>query len=68
MPGGRGGYALRNKHLFVLGMRELGYMVEQQQETSAMMMGLIVALGEEIEMLRARIAVIEGAQPSSFTG
>lgn len=62
----RGNYQARTKPGFVLKMRELGYLVEQQQETISMLMGLLVAQAEEINALEARVREIEARQPTVF--
>jgi hypothetical protein len=54
MATGRNNYQARTKPHFVAKMRELGYMVEQQQETLTMLMGLLVSQAEEIELLKGR--------------
>ena len=66
MSTGRTNYQPRAKPHFVVKMRELGYMVEQQQETITMMMGLMVAQAEEVELLKARAKVLESKQPATF--
>lgn len=65
---GRGSYQTRPKPNFVLKMRELGYMVEAQQETISMLMGLTASMAEEIDLLRERVKLIEGRQPAVFVG
>lgn len=62
----RGTYQARTKPGFVLKMRELGYLVEQQQETISMLMGLVVAQAEEINALEVRVREIEARQPTVF--
>jgi hypothetical protein len=62
----RATYQARTKPAFVLKMRELGYLVEQQQETVSMLMGLVVAQAEELLALERRVKEIEGRQPAVF--
>lgn len=63
---GRSNYQPRMKPHFVAKMRELGYMVEQQQETITMLMGILVSTAEELELLKERTKVLETKQPSTF--
>jgi hypothetical protein len=64
---GRGAYQHRTKPSFVVKLRELGYLVEQNQETTAMLLGVVLAQAEEIDALIARVKVVETRQPSGFS-
>ncbi|MEQ1572774.1 MAG: hypothetical protein ABL993_00875 [Vicinamibacterales bacterium] len=68
MATGRSAYQARTKPSFVLKMRDLGYMVEQQQETIQMLSGLVVSMAEEIDSNQQRITALETRQPAVFTG
>jgi hypothetical protein len=65
MPG-KSAYQPRAKHSFIVKMRELGYLVEQQQESISVLMGLSIAQAEEILAAQARIKKLEERQPYSF--
>lgn len=65
MPG-RASYQPRSKHSFVVKMRELGYLVEQQQESISMLMGVSIAQAEELSALQERMRILEARQPSTF--
>jgi hypothetical protein len=65
MPG-RASYQPRVKHQFVAKMRDLGYLVEQQQEIISSIMGILVAHAEELTELRTALDEIAKRQPSSF--
>jgi hypothetical protein len=65
MPG-KAAYQPRAKHTFIVKMRELGYLVEQQQESISILMGLSVAQAEEIADMQVRVKKLEARQPSAF--
>ena len=66
MSHGKESYQPRNKADFVSRMRGLKYMVEQQQETISMLMGVTASLAGELSDLTDRVAQLETRQPANF--
>jgi len=60
------GYQTRSKPQVIVRLRELGYAVEQQTETTIMLLSLVQAMAEQIESLNLTVQRLQNKQPTTF--